>query len=224
MHCGIVTTPPLGQIHQCPDPGAFKFNMAANTEFQDLAANSNENQPRPEKRQKLDENIPGQCKERLSDSKESEKSLDIQNTVENPRKSGVNKGTRTHRLECDVGITQYCSTHEGFSGILKQRYSDFLVNEINLDGKTVHLTSTELPEVFVQEEIENSVLPSEMLQKLQDFVNSEDTTSKLVVATEDDKEQRTLIHREIRQKFPFLGNLTVITQIMHLRFKKNNSK
>ena len=198
--------------------------MAANTEFQDLAANSNENQPRPEKRQKLDENIPGQCKERLSDSKESEKSLDIQNTVENPRKFGVNKGTRTHRLECDVGITQYCSTHEGFSGILKQRYSDFLVNEINLDGKTVHLTSTELPEVFVQEEIENSVLPSEMLQKLQDFVNSEDTTSKLVVATEDDKEQRTLIHREIRQKFPFLGNLTVITQIMRLRFKKNNSK
>jgi tRNA pseudouridine13 synthase len=169
----------------------------------DLAASSNVNQP-PEKRQKLDENLSCECKERL-DSKESEKSLDIQNTVENSRKSEV-KDTRTHRLECDVGITQYCSAHEGFSGILKQRYSDFLVNEINLDGKTVHLTSTELPEVFVQEEIENSVLPSEMLEKLQDFVNNKDAASKLVVATEDDKEQRTSIHREIRQKFPMLGN------------------
>jgi tRNA pseudouridine13 synthase len=166
------------------------------TGVQELSVSPNHDQP-PEKRLKLDKMPTG--------GNECQKSLNVQNTIENPGKSGIGKEAKKHRLECDVGISQYCSTHGGFSGVLKQRYSDFLVNEINLDGKTVHLTNTDLPEEFVQEEIENSVLASEMLQKLQDFVNNKDMTSKLVVATEDDKEQRTLIHREIRQKFPMLG-------------------
>ena len=166
-----------------------------------------ENQP-PEKRQKLDENLSEGSKERLSECKVSQESLEIENANKNACKS-ESKDTTSHRSECDVGILQYCSKHEGFCGILKQRYSDFLVNEINIDGRTVHLTSTELPEVFIREEIENSVLPSEVLKKLEDFVSKEDKTSKLVVATEDDKEQRTLIHREIRQKFPMLGNSLV---------------
>lgn len=42
--------------------------------------------------------------------------------------------------ERDVGITAYISSDiGGFSGTLKQRYTDFLVNEIGLDGKVVHL-------------------------------------------------------------------------------------
>jgi tRNA pseudouridine13 synthase len=41
--------------------------------------------------------------------------------------------------ENDVGITSYISNQiGGFSGTLKQRYTDFLVNEIGLDGKVVH--------------------------------------------------------------------------------------
>ena len=181
-------------------------NMATNVRVQELAASSNESQPLA-KRLKLDNKIPQECQESRSiGEKECEGLFGVQNTVENPSKSGVKDGKiLKHRPECDVGISEYCSTHEGFSGILKHRYSDFLVNEINLDGQTVHLTSTELPEVFVQEEIENSALASEVLQKVQDFVNSKDMASKLVVATEDDKEQRTLIHREIRQKFSVLG-------------------
>lgn len=43
--------------------------------------------------------------------------------------------------EVDVGITQFLSPDlKGFKGILKQRYTDFLVNEIDRDGKVVHLT------------------------------------------------------------------------------------
>lgn len=171
-----------------------------------------ESQP-PEKRQKLDENVSEQSKERLLDRSVSQESLEIENANEHPGKSKP-KDTTSHRSECDVGISQYCSKHEGFCGILKQRYSDFLVNEINTDGRTVHLTSTELPEVFIQEEIENSVLPSEVVQKLEDFVSNGDKTSKLVVATEDDKEQRTLIHREIRKKFPMLGSNQLIDRIV----------
>ena len=176
--------------------------MAASSAFVDSTASLNENQP-PEKRQKLDVN--NSC-HGLTCVNEFQEALAVKTVVANACKPSV-KETKTHRSEYDVGISQFCSAHEGFSGILKQRYSDFLVNEINFDGETVHFTSTELPEVFIQEEIENSVLPSEVLQKLKEFINTEDKTSTLVVATEDDKEQRTLIHREIRQKFPMLGRV-----------------
>lgn len=45
--------------------------------------------------------------------------------------------------ESEVGITQYINETNrqdgGFFGTIKQRYSDFLVNEIDLDGNVVHL-------------------------------------------------------------------------------------
>ncbi|KAF2124817.1 tRNA pseudouridine synthase D [Dothidotthia symphoricarpi CBS 119687] len=47
--------------------------------------------------------------------------------------------------EVRAGITEYvCPDNLGFTGTLKQRYTDFLVNEIGLDGEVLHLTSTEV--------------------------------------------------------------------------------
>jgi tRNA pseudouridine13 synthase len=44
--------------------------------------------------------------------------------------------------EGEVGITDFVSTSTpGFSGVLKKRYTDFLVNEILPNGKVVHLQS-----------------------------------------------------------------------------------
>ena len=48
-------------------------------------------------------------------------------------------------MEKDVGITEYISSHEGFGGIIKQRFSDFHVNEITIDGSIVKLTNLEPP-------------------------------------------------------------------------------
>lgn len=60
--------------------------------------------------------------------------------VEEPQE--VPKGIQ----ETDVGITQYISgSVAGFNGVLKQRYTDFLVNEIDLSGAVVHLTDEGLP-------------------------------------------------------------------------------
>jgi len=43
-----------------------------------------------------------------------------------------------------LGITSYANAAiGGFSGILKQRYTDFLVNEILLSGKVLHLENIE---------------------------------------------------------------------------------
>jgi tRNA pseudouridine13 synthase len=48
--------------------------------------------------------------------------------------------------ELDVGITGYVSPHgPAFSGILKKRYTDFLVNEILPSGEVLHLRSTRHP-------------------------------------------------------------------------------
>lgn len=160
-----------------------------------------------EKRQKLDENVASRGKDGPSDLEETRDSLSTQRIAGHHTKClSASTNIEKHRSESDVGISQYCSQNKGFSGILKQRYSDFLVNEINLDRRTVHLTNTELPKEFLKEELDCAVLPPEILQKLQNMVNDGDKSSKIVVATEDDKEQRTQIHREIRLKFPMLGN------------------
>ncbi|OAX85538.1 hypothetical protein ACJ72_00076 [Emergomyces africanus] len=51
--------------------------------------------------------------------------------------------------EAEVGITHFVSPHlPGFSGILKKRYTDFLVNEILPSGKVLHLENLDLPQSF----------------------------------------------------------------------------
>ncbi|KAJ5493705.1 hypothetical protein N7463_009792 [Penicillium fimorum] len=48
--------------------------------------------------------------------------------------------------EAEVGITEFVSNDtEGFSGILKKRYTDFMVNEIMTNGEVVHLRSIDRP-------------------------------------------------------------------------------
>ncbi|KAL2813734.1 pseudouridine synthase [Aspergillus granulosus] len=48
--------------------------------------------------------------------------------------------------EIEVGITEFVSAeNEGFAGVLKKRYTDFLVNEILPSGKVLHLQSTAVP-------------------------------------------------------------------------------
>ncbi|XP_037804889.1 pseudouridylate synthase 7 homolog [Penaeus monodon] len=58
-------------------------------------------------------------------------------------KKGMAKPPRS--IEKEVGITQYVGAHEGFFGILKQRYSDFQVNEVSSSGEVVHLTDLSVP-------------------------------------------------------------------------------
>ncbi|KAL8219357.1 UNVERIFIED_CONTAM: hypothetical protein K2H54_020720 [Gekko kuhli] len=72
--------------------------------------------------------------------------------------------------ELDVGITKFVSSHKGFSGILKERYSDFVVHEIGKDGHVVHLDDFSVPVVDEDppEEI-FAVLSAEEKQQLEDL-------------------------------------------------------
>jgi tRNA pseudouridine13 synthase len=61
--------------------------------------------------------------------------------------SAENSAETDAAREMRLGITSYTNrTLSGFSGILKQRYTDFLVNEIPLSGKVLHLENIGGPE------------------------------------------------------------------------------
>ncbi|TVY34387.1 Multisubstrate pseudouridine synthase [Lachnellula occidentalis] len=57
-------------------------------------------------------------------------------------------GETSDGKEAEVGILHFVNaSNPGFSGVLKQRYTDFLVHEIALDGTVIHLTDDQAPKV-----------------------------------------------------------------------------
>ncbi|KAL3816183.1 hypothetical protein ACHAXA_007301 [Cyclostephanos tholiformis] len=61
-------------------------------------------------------------------------------------------------IERQVGISAYASTHEGFAAIVKARYSDFVVHEVDLNGNIARLESLETPPQSIESaEIDASV-------------------------------------------------------------------
>ncbi|KAM5236847.1 pseudouridylate synthase 7 homolog isoform 2-T2 [Ctenodactylus gundi] len=112
--------------------------------------------------------------------------------------------------ELDVGITKFVSSHQGFSGILKERYSDFVVHEIGKDGRISRLDDLSVP-VDEEDPSEDvfTVLTAEekqQLEELQLFKNKE--TSVAIEVVEDTKEKRTIIHQAIKSLFPGLETKT----------------
>jgi tRNA pseudouridine13 synthase len=65
--------------------------------------------------------------------------------------SSTNKDYLAKKLEVfdeterKLGISEYLTTSVGFSGVVKARYSDFLVHEVGLDGSIARLTNLEVP-------------------------------------------------------------------------------
>lgn len=63
--------------------------------------------------------------------------------------------------EAEVGITDYVSTESpGFEGIVKKRYTDFLVNEILPNGRVVHLQKLGSAAISYPDETIQSAVPS----------------------------------------------------------------
>eukprot|EP00428_Durinskia_dybowskii_P068102 CAMPEP_0170408230 /NCGR_PEP_ID=MMETSP0117_2-20130122/28678_1 /TAXON_ID=400756 /ORGANISM="Durinskia baltica, Strain CSIRO CS-38" /LENGTH=672 /DNA_ID=CAMNT_0010665547 /DNA_START=17 /DNA_END=2035 /DNA_ORIENTATION=- len=50
-------------------------------------------------------------------------------------------GAVDEAFESAVGITEFANSARGIQGIMKQRYSDFIVREVSLDGKVAYLNS-----------------------------------------------------------------------------------
>lgn len=120
------------------------------------------------------------------------------------------------RGENDVGMTEYLTKLEGFNGIIKQRFQDFLVNELDEDGQIVCLLSTSCEEIKMKainskkEPKKCAVLTEENIAKLHSLMdgNDKDNDSVLLDAS-DSKDARTEVHEAIRCMFPKLESETV---------------
>ncbi|XP_051545325.1 pseudouridylate synthase 7 homolog isoform X2 [Myxocyprinus asiaticus] len=114
--------------------------------------------------------------------------------------------------ESDVGIHKFISDHKGFSGILKERYSDFVVHEINKSGTIVRLDDLSVPADV--EESSSACDPTEclteeqkqQLAELQLFKNKEGNVS--IEVQDDSKEKRTLLHKAVKTLYPGLETKT----------------
>ncbi|RVW13060.1 Multisubstrate pseudouridine synthase 7 [Vitis vinifera] len=136
-----------------------------------------------------------------------------------------------HLEESDVGISFYISQLPGFRGILKQRYCDFIVNEVDSDGNVVHLTSLDAPPESMEKnetkisdqsnkgyaseiELFRSLVgdsDAECLKGLIDQVASgiEDGVSPIVLSSSSDKSHRTAVHNFFKENLKFLVTDTI---------------
>ncbi|KAI1294910.1 Pseudouridylate synthase 7 -like protein [Halotydeus destructor] len=115
--------------------------------------------------------------------------------------------------EADVGITEYLSTHKGFFGLLKQRYSDFVVHEVRMNGEEVRLTNMDLPEKPVDPKLADlpdlkTLISEEECVKLRELEDVKNGSVEIDV-TELDKDTRTRIHKVISQEFQGFNTKTI---------------
>lgn len=116
--------------------------------------------------------------------------------------------------EVDVGICKFVSEHKGFSGILKERYSDFVVNEISKEGKIVRLDDLSVPVEPEEASVEAApvdcqVLTEEQKQQLADLQLFKNKEGNVSIEVEDDsKEKRTLLHKAVKTLYPGLETKT----------------
>jgi len=141
--------------------------------------------------------------------------------------------------EEDVGISEYIyKSNLGFKCVLKHRYSDFLVNEIDMEGNVVwmktpktlenkskiqsqdeQLTSQEEVDSLINKNfIENKIINNyDDIEKIKNFVfnyfnqKSDDTSNESFIFINfiEDKNLRKSFHEKIREIFPFLDTETL---------------
>ncbi|KAG4928903.1 hypothetical protein JHK84_054451 [Glycine max] len=127
--------------------------------------------------------------------------------------------------EHEVGISCFISDLRGFRGILKQRYSDFIVNEVDRDGAVVQLSSLDAPLEEPEENRTNThdtvVSYASQIESfkslaeeydailLEEFINKinaggEDSVSPIVLSPDSDKSHRKAMHNFFKENFKFL--------------------
>ncbi|XP_063620984.1 pseudouridylate synthase 7 homolog [Cydia splendana] len=115
--------------------------------------------------------------------------------------------------EEEIGVTEYINDHEGFLGVIKSRYSDFQVSEINLKGEIAKLTNTKPPQPPVDKDVEQDedlllnkynveILPMDEWDRINKLAVSEASSEKVEIdVTGMSKEHRTKIHDAVKKAF-----------------------
>ena len=131
--------------------------------------------------------------------------------------------------EHSVGIKAFASPGDGFAAATKQRFSDFIVREVGLDGKVVRLTTLpEAPDEKAQKQAATDAASSAepqlaaLLGEAQaksaialhatasgSGSKESDEAQTLVLERDDDKDHRRDVHRIIKELLPHLTTDTV---------------
>ena len=162
---------------------------------------------------------------------------EITNTNENTNKNEINFQNFNKLREEDVGISEYLNKNSlGFTCVLKHRFSDFLVNEIDMEGNVVWVKTPKIEEK-IKENSTDEPSSREELDSLVDknfggekgiISNHEDLSSlkiflfnclnpqssihneePLFIGFIEDKNVRKCFHEKIREHFPFLETETL---------------
>ncbi|XP_035219310.1 pseudouridylate synthase 7 homolog isoform X2 [Stegodyphus dumicola] len=128
--------------------------------------------------------------------------------VEAINNTAKNQDSSTKATEEDVGITEYVSKLSGFYAVMKERYSDFLVNEIDIQGNIVRLTNMDKPVISENTCQVKEILDEDTVKKLQDLVNTDECHEVIIEVTNKEKNVRKEIHVAIRQNFQGLESST----------------
>ncbi|XP_037472825.1 pseudouridylate synthase 7 homolog [Triticum dicoccoides] len=134
--------------------------------------------------------------------------------------------------EAEVGIACFTSALPGFRGVLKHRYSDFIVHEVARDGSVVRLTSLDLPDQCVDAKEEEKAAPAadaDHSKALESFsglcgeadcralrgllekvaAGGEGEFSPVMLSPDADKGHRSEVHNFFKKNFKFLVTDTV---------------
>ncbi|KAL1497061.1 hypothetical protein ABEB36_008086 [Hypothenemus hampei] len=139
--------------------------------------------------------------------------------------------------EEEVGIDAYISSLAGFSAVIKARFSDFQVNEIDLNGRIAKLTDVAIPKQFENstekaysyEDTENSPcekLPQEIWNNLKKLASVENHEPIELDVHDLSKNERKTIHICVKNYF---GQRIVASTVSKdgkttLQFKKFDKK
>ena len=136
-----------------------------------------------------------------------------------------------HTTEEDVGITEFVNNdNPGFKCVLKHRYSDFLVNEIDQDGNVVWVKEKDTPpeeepqkekEELTEEKANETIAKvfkpifsnEKDVENLERFVSNYINKQNIINDTIEiefiqEKEKRKIFHETLRENFPFLDSET----------------
>ncbi|KAG2618263.1 multisubstrate pseudouridine synthase 7-like [Panicum virgatum] len=134
--------------------------------------------------------------------------------------------------EAEAGISCFASSLPGFRGVLKHRYSDFIVHEVARDGTLVQLTSFDLPTECVDVKEEEKAAPSadaDHSQALESFralcgdadcealrglleraaAGGDSDVSPVILSPDADKAHRSEVHNFFKKNLKFLVTDTV---------------
>ncbi|XP_066247908.1 pseudouridylate synthase 7 homolog [Euwallacea similis] len=113
--------------------------------------------------------------------------------------------------EKDVGISEYISDLEGYSAVIKARFSDFQVNEFDKEGRLAKLTQLNVPNFTPSDDSKSykttvkspmEKIPQDVWDALRDLIKKNDVDSTVELEAENlAKDERRDIHQCIKAYF-----------------------